>query len=64
VREARACLRDGHSIVLRAKRDCAAARRFLGQAIGQYDDSEKIILDKSGASVFTWRRRLRALAWG
>ena len=37
--------------LLRAKRDCAAARRFLEQAIGLHDVPEKITIDKSGANT-------------
>lgn len=49
----RAVDRDGHTIdfLLRAKRDCAAARRFLGQAIGLHGVPEKITIDKSGANT-------------
>jgi putative transposase len=45
--------RDGHTIdfLLRAKRDCAAARRFLEQPIGLHDLPEKIAIDKSGANT-------------
>jgi putative transposase len=49
----RAVDRDGHTIdfLLRAKRDCAAARRFLEQAIGLDGVPEKITIDKSGANT-------------
>jgi putative transposase len=49
----RAVDRDGHTIdfLLRAKRDCAAARRFLERAIGLHDVPEKITIDKSGATT-------------
>ena len=49
----RAVDRDGHTIdfLLRAKRDCAAARSFLEQAIGLHDVPEKITIDKSGANT-------------
>jgi len=44
---------DGHTIdfPLRARRDYAAARRFLEQAIGLHDVPEKITIDKSGANT-------------
>ena len=49
----RAVDRDGDTIdfLLRAKRDHAAARRFLEQAIGLHDVPEKITIDKSGANT-------------
>ena len=49
----RAVDRDGHTIdfLLRAKRDCAAARSFLEQAIGLHDVPEKITIDKRGANT-------------
>jgi hypothetical protein len=37
--------------LLTAKRDLAAARRFLKQAINLYDVPEKITIDESGAST-------------
>ncbi|MEB0113233.1 IS6 family transposase [Variovorax sp. RTB1] len=45
--------RDGHTIafMLRAKRDCAAARCFLERAIGLHDVPEKITMDKSGSNT-------------
>ncbi|MBN8750301.1 MAG: IS6 family transposase [Variovorax sp.] len=48
----RAVDRDGDTIdfLLRAKRDHAAARRFLEQSIGLHGVPEKITIDKSGAN--------------
>ena len=44
---------DGHTIdfLLRAKRDCAAARRFLERATDLHGVPEKIAIDKSGANT-------------
>ena len=49
----RAVDRDGDTIdfLLRANRDCAAARRFLEQAIARHGVPEKITIDKSGANT-------------
>ena len=49
----RAVDREGHTIdfLLRAKRDCAAARRFLERAIDLHGVPEKIGIDKSGANT-------------
>lgn len=49
----RAVDRDGDTIdfLLRAKRDCAAARRFLERAIDLHGVPEKITIDKSGANT-------------
>ena len=49
----RAVDRDGHTIdfLLRAKRDCAAARRFLEHAIDLHGVPEKIAVDRSGANT-------------
>ena len=49
----RAVYRDGDTIdfLLRAKRDCAAARRFLERAIDLHGVPEKITIDKSGANT-------------
>ena len=49
----RAVDRDGHTIdfLLRAKRDCAAARRFLERAMDLHGVPEKIAIDKSGANT-------------
>jgi transposase-like protein len=49
----RAVDRDGCTIdfLLCAKRDCAAARRFLEQAIGLHDVPTTITIDKSGANT-------------
>jgi transposase-like protein len=49
----RAVDRDGDTIdfLLRAKRDSAAARRFLERAIDLHGVPEKITIDKSGAST-------------
>jgi putative transposase len=49
----RAVDRDGETIdfLLRAKRDCAAARRFLEQAIALHGEPDKITIDKSGANT-------------
>ena len=44
---------DGDTIdfLLRAKRDCAAARRFLERAIDLHGVPEKIAIDKNGANT-------------
>lgn len=49
----RAVDRDGDTVdfLLTAKRDKAAARRFLERAIGLHDVPEKITIDKSGANT-------------
>ena len=49
----RAVDRDGDTIdfLLRAKRDCAAARRFLERAMDLHGVPEKIAIDKSGANT-------------
>ena len=49
----RAVDRDSHTIdfLLRAKRDCAAARCFLERAIDLHGVPEKIGIDKSGANT-------------
>jgi putative transposase len=49
----RAVDRDGDTIdfLFRAKRDCAAARRFLERAIDLHGVPEKITIDKSGANT-------------
>ena len=49
----RAVDRDGDTIdfLLRAKRDCAAARHFLERAIDLHGVPEKITIDKSGANT-------------
>jgi putative transposase len=49
----RAVDRDGDTIdfLLRAKRDCAAARRFLERAIDLHGVPEKITIDKSSANT-------------
>lgn len=49
----RAVDRDGATVdfLLTAKRDLAAARRFLERAIGQHGLPEKINIDKSGANT-------------
>jgi len=49
----RAVDRDGDTIdfLLRAKRDCAAARRFLEQAMALHGEPNKITIDKSGANT-------------
>ena len=49
----RAVDRDGDTadFLLRAKRDCAAARRFLERAIDLHGVPEKIAIDKSGANT-------------
>ena len=49
----RAVDRDGHTIdfLLRAQRDCVAARRFLERAIDLHGLPEKITIDKSGANT-------------
>ncbi len=46
----RAVDRDGHTVdfLLRARRDEAAARRFLESAIDLHGEPEKITIDKSG----------------
>ena len=45
--------RDGHTVdfLLTAKRDAAAARRFLERAIALHGEPEKITIDKSGANT-------------
>ena len=49
----RAVDRDGDTVdfLLTAKRDLAAARRFLERAINRHDVLEKITIDKSGANT-------------
>jgi putative transposase len=49
----RAVDRDGNTVdfLLTAKRDLAAARRFLARAINLHDVPEKITIDKSGANT-------------
>jgi transposase-like protein len=49
----RAVARDGDTIdfLLRAKRDKAAARRFLEQAIALHGEPHKITIDQSGANT-------------
>jgi len=49
----RAVDRDGETIdfLLRAKRDQAAARRFLEQAITLHGEPQKITIDQSGANT-------------
>ena len=49
----RAVDRDGHTVdfLLTAKRDKAAARRFLERALGVHAVPEKISIDKSGANT-------------
>jgi transposase-like protein len=49
----RAVDRDGDTVdfLLTAKRDLAAARRFLERAINLHDVPEKITIDKSGANT-------------
>ena len=49
----RAVDRDGDTVdfLLTAKRDLAAARRFLKRAINLHDVPEKITIDKSGSST-------------
>ena len=49
----RAVDRDGDTIdfLLRAKRDSAAARRFLERSIELHGEPEKITIDKSGANT-------------
>lgn len=49
----RAVDRDGDTVdfLLTAKRDLAAARRFLARAIDLHDFPEKITIDKSGANT-------------
>jgi len=49
----RAVDRDGDTVdfLLTAKRDKAAARRFLERAIGLHDVPEKITIDKSGTNT-------------
>ena len=53
----RAVDRDGETVdfLLTAKRDLAAARRFLERAITLHDMPEKITIDKSGANTAVWR---------
>lgn len=49
----RAVDRGGETIdfLLRAKRDCVAARRFLEQAMALHGEPEKITIDQSGANT-------------
>lgn len=49
----RAVDKQGHTVdfLLTARRDLAAARRFLGRAIGLHGLPEKITIDKSGANT-------------
>jgi transposase-like protein len=49
----RAVDKEGHTVdfLLTAKRDLAAARRFLERAIGQHGLPDKITIDKSGANT-------------
>ena len=49
----RAVDRDGATVdfLLTAKRDLAAARRFLERAIGQHGLPDKVTIDKSGANT-------------
>jgi transposase-like protein len=49
----RAADREGHTVdfLLTAKRDAAAARRFLERAIALHGEPEKITIDKSGANT-------------
>jgi putative transposase len=49
----RAVDREGDTIdfLLRATRDCAAARRFLEEAMTLHGEPEKITIDKSGANT-------------
>ena len=44
---------EGHTIdfLLRAKKDCAATRCFLGRAIDLHGGPEKIAIDKIGANT-------------
>ena len=59
----RAVDRDGDAIdfLLRAKRDCAAARCFLERAIDLHGVPEKIGIDKSGAKTATFKRVVRPM---
>ena len=54
----RAVDRDGETIdfLLRAKRDLAAARRFLERAIDLHGAPEKITIDQSGANTAAIQR--------
>ena len=54
----RAVDRDGATVdfLLAAKRDLAAARRFLERAIGQQGLPDKITIDKSGANTAAVKR--------
>ena len=42
---------DTIDFLLRAKRDCAAARRFLEEAMALHGEPEKITIDQSGANT-------------
>ena len=59
----RAVDRDGDTIdfLLRAKRDCAAARRFLERAIDLHGVPEKSTIDKSGANTAAIKRIVRPM---
>lgn len=54
----RAVDRDGATVdfLLTAKRDLAAARRFLERAIGQHGLPDKVTIDKSGANTAAVKR--------
>lgn len=45
------CEGDTIDFLLRAKRDCAAARRFLERAIDRHGLPKKITIDKNGANT-------------
>jgi putative transposase len=49
----RAVDRDGDTIdfLLRAKRDCAAARKFLERSIALHGEPDKITIEKSGSNI-------------
>jgi putative transposase len=54
----RAVDRDGSTVdfLLTAKRDLAAARRFLERAIGQHGLPDNVTIDKSGANAAAVKR--------
>ena len=54
---------EGHAIdfLLRAKRDCAAARCFLERVTDLHSAPEKIAIDKSGVNTATIKRVVRPM---
>jgi transposase-like protein len=54
---------DTVDFLLTAKRDKAAARRYLERAINLHSLPEKITINKSGANMSAIRRSTTRLAW-